>query len=106
MAACVPAMRPIYISVFRSQAPSAYNPYAPNKNSYMLHSSSNGRARSSNAKRAGAEPDARWKGVDGDGEGLVIGDGISQTVHLDVIYEGAVRDGANQKTQRRSEEGW
>lgn len=70
----------------------------------MIHSSSD-KARSTNA-RTDLESAGTWKGTDGDGEGLVRPeDGITQTVDLDVMYEGA---GGNRddKTHRQAEEGW
>lgn len=103
MAACVPAIRPIYLAMFHPRDTSEYSSYSRSKKSYMLHPSSHDRKRGPGARRV----DPESNGCNGDGEGLVKPDDeITQTVELDVVYENTDKNRADANTHRQAEEGW
>ena len=95
MAACVPAIRPLYLILFRRPGAENYGGSSRQKRSYQRHTSPHDKP----SKKRGPDTelmslDTGWnattlKGTDGDGEGLVEqGDGtIRQTIEMDVRFD-------------------
>lgn len=117
MAACVPAMRPLYLILFRRPGAEHYGGSSRQKRSYQMHPSSH-----DNPRRGNKGPhndlmssDTAWnattlRGTDGDGEGLVKqGNGtIRQTVEMDVRFdsERGSPDFGEGGESRRAQKGW
>ena len=95
MAACVPAIRPLYLILLHRPGAENYGGSSRQKKSYQRQNSPHDKLR----KKKGPDTeimslDTGWnattlRGTDGDGEGLVgQGDGaITQTIEMDVRYD-------------------
>ena len=113
MAACVPAIRPLYLILFRRPGAEFYRGSSRQKRSYQRHASPHDKPR----KKRGPDTElmsldtglnaTTLGGTDGDGEGSVEQENgtIRQTVEMDVKYD-SKRYPTDVEDGRQSQQGW
>ena len=86
-AACVPAMRPVFLIAFRRPGASYYRSLARRHKSYQVHPSTHDKMGNDSLGDINPVPNILM-GVNGDGEGLESNESrILHTVEMDVRYE-------------------
>ena len=86
-AACVPAIRPVFLILFHRPGASYYRSSASRHKSNQVHPSSHDRLGNDNVGHINPVI-SPLKGLDGDGEGLVPSENrIVHTVEMDIRYE-------------------
>ena len=106
MAACVPAMRPVFLIALRRPGALYYRSSARQHISYQVHPSSHDRMGNGSAGDF-TLVSSTWKGADGDGEGLVQDESrILHTVEMDVRYEDNSGHEGSSGRPKQVETGW
>ena len=105
-AACVLAIRPVFLIIFRRPGASYYRSSASRHKSNQAHPSSHDRLGNDNVGHINPVISS-FKGSDGDGEGLVPSENrIVHTVEMDIRYEEDVGHEESSGRPTQIESGW